>query len=123
MSVDSKRQVALEFGYDNSLISLALKKRDFASAAELIDYIDKHEADLENEVKENQEREASNPRIETEYLLRSKHCVMCVRQPRNIITLPCAHFCLCNVCGKQCKFCPISNCKQIIRHVFSVYLC
>ena len=51
MLVDSQKQVALEFGYDNSLISLALKKCDCTSASELIDYIDKYEADLENDGK------------------------------------------------------------------------
>ena len=108
---DLQRQVALEFGYSEAIISLTLSRLKFNTSGDLIDYLDIHEEELEEEVIR---REKANLRDDTERLYRSSLCVMCVKNAREIVILPCGHYCLCVACEKQCRFCPVKKCAMLI---------
>ena len=143
MYSSSKHEVAVNFGYDNAAVILALSKQNFACAGDLIEYLNNHEKELEREMKENEEKEERERqevkekeereqqelkekeererqeklrylREETEQLFRTKLCVVCERRPRTIVTLPCSHFALCSSCKTARKFCPISDCNLFI---------
>ena len=144
MTTDSRRRVAMEFRYSLSVILLASLKRYFRRAADLIDYLDENHEELKNEVRmkdamEDEAREeikarkekeelcnkletSCSLREETELLYRSSCCLLCVKTSRNIVTLPCGHFCLCAECAKHSNACPVSDCKMLITDTIHVFL-
>lgn len=148
MTTDCQRQVAEEFGYELPVIFLASSKRYFKRANDLIDYLEEHEEELKNEVKEKEamlmkvrleEKEerarleietrkkeepktTSSLRKETERLYSATHCLVCAKNQCNIVLLPCAHFCLCSVCAKHSKVCPRRDCKTVIMEAIHVFL-
>ncbi|KAL3883079.1 hypothetical protein ACJMK2_029372 [Sinanodonta woodiana] len=44
---------------------------------------------------------------ENEQLRRSMRCISCRNEDRNILLLPCTHFCLCSTCAKTSNICPL----------------
>ena len=130
MCSNSKLQIALEFGFTELAASYAISKHDFATAGDLVEYLDLHEEelerlakeeDLERRVKEkevcDQQQQQQQPltlREETEFWLRRSLCRVCVKEKRSIVTLPCSHFYLCSQCEKTCQYCPNPDCNTII---------
>lgn len=137
--VENQRVVASEFGFDEDLVREVLRKNNFNSAGNLINFLldltDDEERKLietskcykaEKEIlrqskKEKSERPAEeNLRRETSKLYHASLCRKCFCQPRNILTLPCSHFCLCENCIRSTAECPI--CKERILTSFKAFL-
>ena len=145
MTTDSQRHVAAEFGFELPVISLASTKQYFKTAADFIDYLEQHEKELKNEVKEKEAMAAKarleiesrkeekeelcdkleticSLREETEMLYYTSRCLLCVERLRDIVVLPCFHFCLCTMCAKRTQICPRRDCKTMIMEVIHVFL-
>lgn len=137
---DSKLQIALEFGFTELVASYAISKHDFATAGDLVDYLDLHEEELERLAKEEelerrvkekevcdqqqqqQQQQTLTLREETEFLLRRSLCRVCVKEKPSIVTLPCGHFYLCSQCEKTCQYCPDPDCNMIIEVAMNTIL-
>ena len=118
MCSNSQRKIAEEFGYSDNIINLAMSRQIFFSASEFIDYLEEHEEELKNECEymeiqkmTDNEKRMRDLRIETEFLLWNSRCVVCRERKRSIVTLPCSHFILCELCEKDCCYCPDENCR------------
>lgn len=126
MSTDSQCKVAVEFGYELSLIKLASSRQNFTSAADFLEFLDDHVEELKEEMKKMEkpikQKTTSSLREETECLYRFSCCAVCVQRQRNIVVLPCGHFALCDKCEKRCLHCPIKNCNCLILDVIHTYL-
>ncbi|KAK3576270.1 hypothetical protein CHS0354_027716 [Potamilus streckersoni] len=57
---------------------------------------------------------------ENEQLRRSIQCVHCNIEKRDILLLPCTHFCLCSTCAKTSNICPL--CFKRIREKIKTYV-
>ena len=129
MKTNSKHEVAVEFGYASSVVSLALTKQDFSCAGDLIDYLELYEEDLHKEDMEKNAKESGADhekiltlREETELLYRSALCLRCRKRPRTIIILPCGHFSLCSNCEKWCRYCPVLDCNSYIMSAITTFM-
>ena len=117
MNPDIQHKIALELGYSDSIISLTLSRFSFKTAGDLVEYLYEHEIELKQEVMETDKVDL---RKETEYLYRQSLCVVCMKNLREIVTLPCCHSCLCVLCA-SCCFCPLKDCKMVITSKIRVY--
>ena len=71
-------------------------------------------------MREDEERRRKM-RDENDKLLEAAYCVVCKDNMRNIVLLPCSHFCICNSCEKQQTVCPMSDCRIKILNVVYTY--
>lgn len=133
MSPITRIQVAMEFGFAKPLIQRALLKQDFKCAGDLVQYLEEHEEELKQDMKEETERVmlASSElektslltlREETEILYRNSLCFVCLKNPRTVLTLPCCHFLLCKLCLKKIEHCPVSDCASPIYDVINTFV-
>ena len=67
-------------------------------------------------------------RIENEKLKSDELCVICNTTPRNIVTLSCAHYCVCKTCVACISRCPYRGketrgrrCNSLISGIISTY--
>ena len=72
--------------------------------------------------KQKEEEPAIYFREETEHLYRTQYCVICVKNLRTIVTLPCGHFSLCKSCVSRRRHCPAKNCIEVILNEICTYL-
>ena len=128
-------QVALEFGYPKNLIKYFLAENKFNSAGSFLEYLDTHIDDLEaeNEHEENEYEEVNEKDIpikeveelslkeETEILYREAHCLICLKNKRNVVALPCCHFIMCATCESSTRQCPAMYCKAKIESCIHTY--
>ena len=127
-------RVAMEFGYDLSLIQAARQQQTFESAADLMEYIDYH-PDLQPHSPSSNATvssartavvnlslsppnttpstnlslsvQSSNSLLrETQLLYASLHCYLCGIRRREILLLPCSELLLCQRCVHTCTECP-----------------
>ena len=59
---------------------------------------------------------------ETEILYRQSLCLMCWKERRTILCLPCCHFTLCDMCEKTTRTCPLRDCKEVIAGTVRTYI-
>ena len=131
--------VAKEFGYQSEVIEEVLFQHSFDCSGDVVDYLFQlndqeitnlqrshclrveHEA-LEKQREEEETRDAKLKilRHETETLYLNSICWNCFKNPRNILTLPCGHLCLCVRCSERVDKCPI--CEKEIRQTVKTYL-
>ena len=64
----------------------------------------------------------SSLRKETEYLYSLSLCLHCWKNKRNIVTLPCCHYNLCEMCAKNASKCPIRSCNADILSTIKTFL-
>ena len=133
MGKDTLYKVAIEFGYREKIVRCTLDKKDFDSAGELVEYLEDHATELENEVEEKAAREMEKKkeedmktthslRAETEALYKSSICLACWKNKRSFVTLPCCHFSLCASCGRSTNQCPLRDCKEKIMDVIQTFV-
>ena len=130
--MSSQYRVALEFGYDSQRIKQVLEKKKFASAGDLIDFLEESEVEEyetksgETELKKEEVEKIESLtqklslREETERLYRNAICLRCARKSRNILCLPCTHLSLCSDCASLTSTCPM--CKTSILGTIVTYI-
>ena len=120
----------LEFGYPKNLIKFYLAENKFNSAGSFLEYLDTNIDDLEeeNEHEEIMEKDfltkevkELNLREETEILYREAHCLICLKNKRNVVALPCCHFIMCGICESSSRQCPAMYCKAKIESCIHTY--
>ena len=148
MSRSSKFVVAVEFGYQENVVLCALKRENFKDAASLIEYLDENLQELEaaavkeatakaeNEDEEEIEAAASptdssvppesthhplSLREETELFYRRSICLVCLKNKRSSVLLPCCHFALCETCRRKTSRCPEEDCGLLIEASIQTY--
>ena len=137
MSYKQQRQIARELGYADSIIDMAFRHQNsFINAGELVDYLYLYEDRLTQKVirlekwrqeeKEKklleEKKKLEKLRYETARLHSQTLCLICGKKQRTLVNLPCAHYCLCRLCGDFCKICPIDECKMPILAVVNTFL-
>lgn len=151
MSYNVMYKVAIELGFPNRTVERALKKYKFKSAGSLVDYIETHreEFEVDNEEEEAEADEekitiacfptedesnkaqteaASSSHIsqltlreQTEILYRRSICLMCHKNRRCFVILPCSHFALCATCEPSTRKCPLLDCQEYISCTIQTY--
>ena len=91
-----------------NLIKYCLAENKFNSAGgSFLEYLHTHIDDLEEENEHEEINEKDIPikkveelslREETEILYREAHYLICLKNKRNIVALPCCHFIMCRPC-------------------------
>ena len=130
-----------------------MKKLNFRSAGDLLDYIDIHWEELEVDDDEGKEAVAGEEKIaiatfpseekvdkvksetassphtsqstlreETENLYRRSMCLVCHKNRRCFVILPCSHFTLCAMCEPSTRKCPIHDCQELISCTIQTYV-
>ena len=138
---DSQYRAALELGFPPHLISLALRKRSFQTAGDLVDYLndslhsnfDEEKAtaavsdDLSLLLGESLTLDTSSKvdemsllLNETTHLYVSVRCLQCKIERRSILTFPCCHLGLCRSCSSTALVCPDKDCQTPIDSTMSV---
>ena len=142
--MNSRVQVALEFGYDRDLIDYALEKYKFSCAGDLIDCLEdlENESEIEDkiaELKDKKQHEAKEREVkeqiakqerqektwlklrdETERLYARSLCQRCRRNRCNIVCLPCSHLSLCQPCSSFLHNCP--SCNEYISQTIKTFV-
>ena len=59
-------------------------------------------------------RKALTFRQETELLHRKSICLVCEKERRRCVLLPCAHLAVCNKCSTEVDRCPVKSCNEFI---------
>lgn len=141
MSSDTHYRVAVELGFSEELVKRALKKCKFKTAGDFVDYLQLNEEELMQDeqideeekvapakqlekvaaVKEASAKVEKSLREETEDLYHRSICLSCFSRKRCIVTLPCSHFTLCDLCLKRTKKCPQRDCGEEIEHSIYTY--
>ncbi|KAK3580654.1 hypothetical protein CHS0354_017925 [Potamilus streckersoni] len=70
--------------------------------------------------KANDDAELCHLLLENEQLTKQMMCKRCRQRERNILVLPCTHFCLCEQCSKEVSLCP--ECWKPINERVKTYL-
>ena len=150
MSASTQYTVALELDYPEKIVKRALRKYRFKDAGSFLEYLDNHMEEFEGEDEEEKEEptpEEKNITIlptketvdkaqesttekekelslkeETEILYRQSLCLMCWKERRTILCLPCCHFTLCDMCEKKTHICPLRDCKEVIADTVRTYV-
>ena len=137
MNETAQHQIALEFGYPKNIVKGCLAKKKFHSAGSFLEYLDTHNDDLEQEVEEEvdlgredieEEKDAPTEDLkelslkeETENLYREAYCLICCKNKRSIVVLPCCHFIMCAICESVTRLCPVRYCKAKIASCIHTY--
>ena len=124
-----QRAVALEFGFEETVVDFILRQRSFTDAGDLVDYLDQLQisdnfedvkARMAKEKIDQEKKQHEDLVNETRRLYLNSKCLRCREKDRTIVCLPCSHFSLCADCGKSALQCPL--CKTDISWVISTYL-
>lgn len=134
--MDSKVEVAIEFGYDEEIVNYVAHEKTFNDAGSLVDYLCQLSIEddfreirekisnmkMREEARRKHERKFINDELvkETYKLYMSSKCKRCREKNRNIVCLPCSHFSLCKLCAQISKHCPC--CEDLIKETITVYL-
>lgn len=117
-SMSTQRIVALEFGFHEQVVDIVLRERHFENAGELVDYLDSLQISGEyKKIKERlwEEKIAEQKKQRDDLVLATKRlytlltCLICRRNRRNIVCLPCSHFPMCDTCANSTPTCPVCN--------------
>ena len=145
MSLSVLQVVALELGFPKSIVRRALRKYSFYSAGDFVDYLETH--DYEFEVESEDEKEEAIPvennitiiappatknlnkeekakpslREETETLQSQSLCLVCRKEKRSFVCLPCSHFVICRMCEPSTRHCPRRSCGEYISCTIQTY--
>ena len=151
MSGETQYTVAREFGYPKKLIKEFMQKRRYPNAGELIEDLEEYllttinerdgaDESEEDESASDEEKVAAAAAVpmegtcavstkkplslleETELLYRKSLCMLCRKNKRCFVTLPCSHLTLCRVCLPKTRQCPRQDCQEIIQCVIATYL-
>lgn len=140
--LSSKGQVARELGFDSDLVCTALAKQfllkgqAFSNAAALIDCLSEYSFLKDKEaipiidgvagivcdvIPSQKILKASyeDLRTETCAMYSRTLCRECHSNPLQFVVLPCSHLALCDICVKNCDYCP--TCKEKIVNVIRYY--
>ena len=139
MSLSVLQVVALELGFPKSIVRRALHKYSFYSAGDFVDYLETHDYEFEVETEEEKEEaiptiatfptedlnkeEKAKPslREETEFLNRQSLCLVCRKEKRSFVCLPCSHFVICRMCEPSTRHCPRRSCGECISCTIQTY--
>ena len=124
MSPQTQYQVAIEFGFPEAIVNIALNKNTFDSASSFIDYLEDYMHDLDSKTLKvttslqhsiqnvvTEQNKSCMLREETARLYRKTLCLLCGKNKRVFVTLPCSHFNICEVCKPNTKLCPVRFCR------------
>ena len=137
MSKSTLRHVALELDFPEKIVRRALRKYRFECAGDFVDYLESCGDEFEMETEDEKEEvnpveknisivpspsEANNQvgkteltvREEAKILFRQSRCLMCWKEKRAFVCLPCCHFSLCKKCESFAKYCPFPSCTEKI---------
>lgn len=84
---------------------------------------DKEEQRMANELKKSLEESRKERRqlVREKDLPENQLCVVCRTNPREIVLIPCGHFCLCEDCSTDIDSnCPL--CREFIRQKNAAYM-
>ena len=144
MSTSTLFSVALELDFPEKIVRRALRKYRFQSAGDFVDYLESCGEEFEMQTEDEKEKvnpveknisivpfpsEANNQggkteltvREEAQMLFRQSTCLMCWKEKRAFVCLPCCHFGLCKKCNSFAKYCPFSSCKEKISSTIKTY--
>ena len=131
MSLNVLYKVACELDFPEKIVSRALRKYSFKDAGSFVNYLETHmeefEQDTEEERQEGNIQEFNSPTSyfnvlqETELLYRQSLCLVCRKNKRSFVTLPCSHFTLCWACEPKTKTCPVRGCQSPIECSIQTY--
>ena len=147
MSASIQYAVALELDFPKKIIQRALRKYKFQSAGSLVDYVETHMDEFEEQDEEELEETPQEKNItiqptlepqvdvaipnhmkqlslreETELLYRQANCLKCLNEKRTVLLLPCSHFALCNKCEKTSSKCLVRGCNKVITDSIRTYV-
>ena len=124
------KTVAEELGYSSEKIESALEMRVFHSAGELVTYL----YDMEISETSSNEMDQLSKALEKEVVIKNEatfdanelvtsliKCFRCHKNRRSILTLPCCHFTLCEICAYVTYNCPFSDCQHPIEEIIRTY--
>lgn len=147
MSERTLYRVACELDFPNKIVRRALRKYKFKTAGSFVDYLETHldEFDAEEEGEEPvcgeenitilsfpSKTETANSiaaantvqptfREETENLYKRAICLVCNKNRRSFVILPCSHFALCATCESSTRKCPLQDCQEPISCTIQTY--
>ena len=130
MSLDVLYKVACELEFPEKIVQRALQKYSFKNAGSFVDYLETHMEEFENMTEEDEEPEIEklntttsyfNLMQETELLHRQSLCLVCLKNKRSFVTLPCSHLTLCETCEPKTHKCPVHACQSIIGCTIKTY--
>ena len=149
MSAETQYTVAHEFGYPKKLIKELMQKKRYHNAGELIEDLEEYLLTTINDRDGAGESEEESPDEkvvaaaaavpmegncvtstketlsllkETELLYEKSVCILCRKNKRCFVTLPCSHLTLCHVCMPKTQQCPRRDCQEIIQCVIKTYI-
>ena len=145
MSPAAQYRVAIEFGFPEKIVRRILQKIKFKDAGTFIEYLETHMEELKANAKSDEEvekqetiKQATTPpplqptappptstlslREETELLYRQSKCLVCRKNMRTFVSLPCCHFSLCSQCEPSARKCPLQSCQEKIDAVIKTYM-
>ena len=131
----SNLEVAIEFGWCESIARRVLNSQQFEDAGCFIDFLEAHESRLVVEEMEEKRKEKSKPSVEilkgngqaaktpekprkevdlreeTELLYLKLKCLVCKTNKRSFVLMPCSHLTVCEKCVKKVWLCPRPDCN------------
>ena len=122
----SQYKVACEFGFKEDLIRKFIYK-PYKEASDLIDELEEAELLALNEETGEVDadkcvRPLSSLREETERLYYSSVCLICHKQTRSRVNLPCSHLSHCEHCDKFVKHCPVRDCCEAVEVTIQTFM-
>ena len=146
MSPATQYRVAVEFGFPEAIVRRILYKNRFKDAGTFIEYLEVYMEELKAKTDEEVEKQETAPplqptapppppppspsppssklslREETELLYRQSTCLVCLKNSRTFVTLPCCHFTLCSQCEPSARKCPLQSCQEKIGAAIKTYM-
>lgn len=130
---NTQYQVAIELGYPMEHVKRLLQKKKYETASDLIDDLEQcsNEMDEEGEKQEIPSTTDINAaaasekvfslREETEMLYHRSICLVCKKNKRTRVILPCSHLSHCESCNSFTRRCPLVSCQELIEWSIEIF--